>query len=305
MKGDPHHTAAAVLFALLEEMRPHQWTKNLLVFVPLITSHRFFEAERTLEGLLAFVGLSLCSSGVYVVNDLFDLAADRLHPVKRDRPLASARLPLWVGPPLGIVLLAAGIGLAFFTGGRSLALCLAIYTGVSLAYSAWLKERVLLDVFVLTGLYVLRIIAGGEATGIPVSEWLMAFGLFFFLSLAFAKRYTELSRLAETLETTVMRRGYNTQDLEFVASIGCTSGYLAVLVFALYINSPDMRKLYHQPLLLWLICPLLMYWVTYLWLRAKRSELGEDPILFVIMDRTSLLIGGSVLLLIVLASLSL
>ena len=140
----------------------------MLVFVPLITSHRFFEAERTLEGLLAFVGLSLCSSGVYVVNDLFDLAADRLHPVKRDRPLASARLPLWVGPPLGIVLLAAGIGLAYFTGGRSLALCLAIYTGVSLAYSAWLKERVLLDVFVLTGLYVLRIIAGGEATGIPV-----------------------------------------------------------------------------------------------------------------------------------------
>lgn len=296
-------TPVALLLALVEELRPHQWAKNLLVFVPLVTSHRFFEVAKIGECLLAFICLSACASGIYVVNDLFDLATDRLHPIKRGRPLASGRLPLVVGFPLALVLLTGGIGAALVTGTRSLALCLVIYTAISLAYSAWLKEYALLDVFILTGLYILRIIAGGEATGIPISEWLMAFGLFFFLSLAFAKRYTELLRLAETSVPTVMRRGYNTKDLDFIASIGCTSGYLAILVFALYINSPEMRQLYHHPLLLWLICPLLMYWITYLWLKAKRSELNEDPILFVILDRASLIIGGLVLAVIVLASL--
>lgn len=296
-------TVAARLLALVEELRPHQWAKNLLVFVPLVTSHRFFEMARIEECLLAFVCLSLCASGIYVVNDLFDLATDRAHPVKRGRPLASGRLPLAAGPLLALVLLAGGIGVALLTSTRSLAYCLVIYTAVSLAYSAWLKEYALLDVFILTGLYVLRILAGGEATGIRISEWLMAFGLFFFLSLAFAKRYTELLRLAETSVPAVMRRGYHIKDLDFIASIGCTSGYLAVLVFALYINSPEMRQLYHRPLLLWLVCPLLMYWITYLWLKAKRSELNEDPILFVILDRASLIIGGLVLVLFVLASL--
>lgn len=296
-------TVAARLLALVEELRPHQWAKNLLVFVPLITSHRFFEMARIEECLLAFVCLSLCASGIYVVNDLFDLATDRAHPVKRGRPLASGRLPLAAGPLLALVLLAGGIGVALLTSTRGLAYCLVVYTAVSLAYSAWLKEYALLDVFILTGLYVLRILAGGEATGIRISEWLMAFGLFFFLSLAFAKRYTELLRLAETSVPAVMRRGYHIKDLDFIASIGCTSGYLAVLVFALYINSPEMRQLYHRPLLLWLICPLLMYWITYLWLKAKRGELNEDPILFVILDRASLIIGGLVLVLFVLASL--
>ena len=294
-------TPVSMLFALVEELRPHQWVKNLLVFVPLITSHRFFKMALIRECMLAFVCISLCASSIYVVNDLFDLATDRQHPVKRHRPLASGRLPSVVGIPLALILLTGGIGLALLTA-PGLLLCLVIYVAVSLAYSAWLKEYALLDVFILTGLYILRIIAGGEATGIPISEWLMAFGLFFFLSLAFAKRYAELSRLTETSFPTMVRRGYEIRDLNFVASIGCTSGYLATLVFALYINSPEMRQLYHRPLLLWLVCPLLLYWITYLWLKAKRNELGEDPILFVILDRLSLLIGSMILVVIVLAS---
>lgn len=294
-------TAVSMLFAIMEEIRPHQWVKNLLVFVPLITSHRFFKMALIGECVMAFVCISLCASSIYVVNDLFDLTTDRQHPVKRHRPLASGRLPSVVGIPLALILLTGGIGLALLTV-PSLLLCLVIYVAISLAYSAWLKEYALLDVFILAGLYILRIFAGGESTGIPISEWLMAFGLFFFLSLAFAKRYAELSKLAETSISTVARRGYETRDLDFVASIGCTSGYLATLVFALYINSLEMRQLYHHPLLLWLICPLLLYWITYLWLKAKRNELGEDPVLFVILDRASLLIGSLVLAVIVLAS---
>jgi 4-hydroxybenzoate polyprenyltransferase len=302
MTTNSSRTAVSLILALVEEIRPHQWAKNVLVFVPLVTSHRFFEMAKAQECALAFICLSLCASSIYIINDLFDLATDRRHPTKCRRPLASGRFPLVLGPPLALVLLTGGMGIALATGTRNLTICLFIYTTVSLAYSAWLKEYVLLDVFILAGLYILRIIAGGEATGIPISEWLMAFGLFFFLSLAFVKRYTELSRFATTSIPPVMRRGYNATDLNFIASIGCTSGYLAILIFALYINSPEMRQLYHRPLLLWLICPLLLYWITYLWLKAKRNELAEDPILFVIQDRASLLIGSSVLAIIVLAS---
>jgi len=280
-------SASSRFFSLLEELRPHQWVKNLLVFVPLVTSHRFFEIPKLGECLLAFVCISCCASGIYIINDLFDLAADRRHPVKCNRPFASGRLPAAAGPPLALLLLAVGMGGALVGGTRGLVVCLGVYAVVSLAYSACFKEYVLLDVFLLAGLYILRILAGGEATGIPISEWLMAFGLFFFLSLAFAKRYTELLRLEGTSMPTAMRRGYHTKDLDFIASIGCTSGYLAILVFALYINSPEMRLLYRHPLLLWLICPLLLYWLSRVQLLSSRGELHDDPVIFAITDRMS------------------
>ncbi len=294
-----HDIPAAALF---QELRVRQWVKNLLLFAPLLLAHEVAHFDKLLSGLIAFLAFSLCASAVYVVNDLHDVEVDRLHPQKRSRPFAAGTLPLPAGPPLTLSLVLVGLTLAVLFLPWQFFVVLMLYLALTTAYSYWLKRLVLVDTLVLAGLYTLRLVAGGVATAVPVSEWLMAFSVFFFVSIAAAKRYAELSRLDAEGKEMLAGRGYQVEDLSFVETSGLTSGYLAVLVFALYINNEATQLLYPQHWLLWLICPLLYYWVGRVWLLAKRRQLSEDPVVFATKDPASLLIGAAVLLLVMLAT---
>ena len=270
----------------LRALRIHQWLKNLLVFAPLLASHRFLEVPAILAALAVFVAFSLCASGVYVLNDLFDLAADRQHPRKRRRPFAAGELPLLHGMAATLVLTLAGLALGFAVNLRT-GLVLLAYCGCTLAYSLFLKRKAMVDVLLLAGLYTLRIIAGTVAIGAALSFWLLAFSMFIFLSLAMLKRYTELSLLLASGRNVANGRGYSVDDLALLQSLGGSSGYLAVLVFALYINSPDSLVLYTHHKALWLVCPLLLYWISRAWMVAGRGGMDDDPVVFAVTDRVS------------------
>jgi len=265
-------------------IRPHQWSKNVLIFLPPLMKHDF-SLLVWMAATIAFAAFCCCASGVYVVNDLLDLPADRRHPKKRRRPFAAGDLPLSWGPPLALALFGGAFACALLVSVEFVAVLL-LYFAVTTLYSAWLKGMVIVDVLLLAGLYSLRVFAGGIATDITVSEWLTAFCFFFFTSLAFAKRYAELSRIARD-EGSGSARGYVTGDLQLLETLGPTSGYLSVLVLALYIKSPDMADYYHRAGPLWLLCPVLMYWITRLWLHAKRGTLHEDPTIYLYQDRGS------------------
>lgn len=285
-------------------LRPQQWVKNILLLAPLVLAHRLADPPRLLAALGAFAAFSACASGVYVLNDLLDVEADRRHPRKRRRPFAAGTLPVAWGPFLAVVLLGGAFTLSACTLPGLFTLLLGVYLLATLSYSFWLKRKVLVDVFVLAGLYTLRIMAGGAATVLPISEWFMALSLFLFTSLAFAKRYTELSGLASEAEGRARGRGYGPEDMRYIESIGPTSGYLAVLVLALYINSDGVKLLYPHPQWLWLACPLLLYWISRLWLLATRRKLHDDPVIFAVTDPVSLATGALVGLTAVLASVS-
>jgi len=294
--------AASPLRAVVRLLRPHQWTKNLLLLVPLVGAHLLTDWPRLLAAGIAIVVFSLCASAVYVLNDLTDLEADRRHATKRRRPLASGALSIQIGLCLFVFLLAIGFGMSFlwlplkFTG------LLGIYLVLTTAYSVHLKREPIVDIFVLAALYTLRIVGGGLATVVPVSGWLMMFSIFFFLSLALAKRYAELSRAAAEHTDRLPRRGYLVEDLGLIMSIGPASGFMAVLTLCLYINAQDVLRLYHTPKLLWLIAVILFYWITRVWFLARRRVLNEDPVIFAIKDPISYLAGAGMLGLLLLAS---
>jgi 4-hydroxybenzoate polyprenyltransferase len=272
--------------SLLRTLRVHQWLKNLLLVVPLVAANRITDPVLLGKSLVAFCAFSLCASGIYIYNDLMDLEADRQHHQKRRRPLAAGEFPLAYAPPLALLLLAASFGIAGFLP-RSFLFCLALYVALNFLYSFYLKRIVLLDVCLLALLYTIRIFAGGEATHILISYWLLTFSLFFFLSLAFLKRFSELKNISGNDDARVKGRGYFPHDLEAVVSMGTAAGYLSVLVFALYINSPTVAMFYLRPHLLWLIIPLLLYWISHMWLLAHRGLVAEDPIIFAIKDGVS------------------
>jgi 4-hydroxybenzoate polyprenyltransferase len=289
-KGCPVETHSAPsnggLKSWLHAIRMHQWLKNLLVLVALLASHRFFDAGAVASTLSAFMAFSLCASGVYVLNDLFDLAADRQHPRKRMRPFAAGDIPLVAGMFAAPALTVAGIAIALLVG-PMFALVLLVYFATTLAYSLRLKRVAMLDVVVLAGLYTIRIIGGAVAIGSVLSFWLLAFSMFTFLSLAMVKRYTELGVLLANSRSEASGRGYNVEDLPLIQSLGAASGYIAVLVLALYINSPESLALYHRPQVLWLLCPLLLYWMSRFWVIAHRGEMNDDPVVFAALDRIS------------------
>jgi 4-hydroxybenzoate polyprenyltransferase len=285
----------ATWHALLAVLRPVQWVKNVLVFVPLLTSHNVFDVPLTLAALRAFVCFSLCASAAYVLNDLADINSDRRHPVKRYRPFASGELSVRWGLGLAIGLLMPAFALALLTLPIGFAGALGVYFAATCLYSFHAKRIAMLDVLLLAGVYTIRVIAGGLATGIVVSEWLMAFSMFLFVSLAFAKRYAELERLLREGEAGASGRGYCVGDIGLIESMGPASGYIAVLVLALYVNGEQMKTLYRSPWPLWLVCPVLMYWIGRLWFKAKRGELNEDPIVFALRDRVSLALGVAIL----------
>jgi 4-hydroxybenzoate polyprenyltransferase len=258
-------------------MRCYQWVKNLLVFVPAITSHTIFEAPVAGKAALAFVSFGFCASAAYVLNDLLDLEEDRRHPTNKKRPFASGRMSIGSGALLGIVCLAAGAAIASFVS-RSFVAALMAYLVLTSFYSFYLKRILVLDVLILALLYAMRVVAGSLATGIVLSPWLLSFAFFLFLSLAFSKRAADLVQHRQDNRNALPGRGYITTDLDAVCIAGMCSGFLSSLVLALYINSDSVQLLYRRPAMLWGLQPILLYYLTRLWLICRRGELTEDPI---------------------------
>jgi 4-hydroxybenzoate polyprenyltransferase len=267
----------------------HQWVKNLLIFVPLLASHRFTDFSKITEAVLAFASFSLCASSVYLLNDLLDLDADRRHMRKCRRPFASGQLDVSFGIALSAILLCGSLALTLLLPAKY-ALVLGAYFAATLAYSFVLKRFMLIDVFTLAALYTVRIVAGGVANDIPLSFWLVLFSGLLFLSLAMVKRYTELDAMVRNGKTSAAGRGYLTQDVMILCAFGTASAYAAVLVLALYMNSPEVKILYHHQQPLWVLFGLLLYWVSRIWMLAFRGQMNDDPIVFAIKDRVSLIV---------------
>jgi len=285
----------AGVVTLARALRLVQWAKNLLVFVPLLTSHRILEREALTLGVRAFLAFSLVASAVYLANDLVDLEDDRRHPEKRLRPFASGELPVTAAVWLIPLLIAGAVALAWGLPPQ-FGMYLAAYVGANLLYSLAAKRVALLDVFMLAGLYTMRILAGAAAAEVPVSHWLLAFSMFAFLSLAIAKRFVEVANVAARAEAGVAGRGYLAGDGPLLGMLGTAAGYLSVLVFALYITSRDVVVLYRSPALLWFAVPLLLYWISRVWLLAHRGALHEDPVVFALTDAQSYAVGAAILL---------
>ena len=269
----------------VKALRPYQWIKNILVFLPMLAAHQF-DTPTLVRGILAFLVFCTVASSVYVLNDLLDLGPDRAHPRKRLRPLASGNLPIAHGGVLAAALLFAGV-LGAISLGWMFLLVLAGYYILTVAYSLNLKRRIVVDICALAGLYTLRIIVGAFATNIELSVWLLAFSIFFFLSLAAVKRQAELVDMAERGTLKAKGRGYHVADLPVISMIGLAAGYISVLVLALYVNSPAVVELYAYPHALWGICCILLYWLTRMVLITHRGAMHDDPIIFAASDRVS------------------
>lgn len=279
------------LRGLAKAMRPHQWTKNVLIFVPAALEHRYLEPSYMLAAFAAFMAFSLAASSVYIVNDLLDLASDRRHKTKRRRPFASGAVPI----PAGLLLAAGLVGTAVLIASLldwRFQVVLAGYLLLTTLYSVALKRMLLLDVLALAGLYTVRILAGSAATGIELSFWLMAFSLFFFLSLALVKRFTELLDFGEGAERSTTGRGYRNIDLEMIGQAGMASGFASVLVLALYIDSPTVQSINSVPWALWPLCPLVLYIIVRIWILARRNQMHDDPVVFILHDwRSQIMVG--------------
>lgn len=269
----------------VKALRPHQWLKNVLVFVPMLGAHQL-DGPTFLSSLLAFICFSLVASSVYVLNDLLDLSADRAHPRKRNRPLASGSIPIAHGTWMAAGLIILGAILAVFIG-WNFVLVMAGYYLLTTAYSLHLKRRVVIDICVLAGLYTMRIVAGGVATAIPLSVWLLAFSVFFFLALAAVKRQAELIDSAERGNLKASGRGYHADDLPIISMIAIGAGYVSVLVMILYVNSPAVVELYARPEALWGVCAVLLYWITRTVMVAHRGGMHDDPVVYAAKDRIS------------------
>lgn len=285
------NTDRSRLRSAVKTLRLHQWSKNVLVFLPIFTAHRFAELPMLLAGVGTFFAFGLCASSVYILNDLLDLEADRAHPTKKARPFASGELSVAAGVVLSPVLLACGLSLAAWLAMPLFGLLVA-YFALNLAYTFWLKQVVVVDVLLLASMYTARIFAGAAATSLFVSPWLLAFSMFFFVSLALVKRCAELSLRRARNEEKLAGRAYVTADLETVRSLGTSTGGLAVLVFALYLQSDIVRSLYTHPERLWAMCPLILYWVGRVWLLVNRGEMNQDPVVFALKDRVSYVVGA-------------
>jgi len=291
------------LGSLIRSLRPYQWVKNLLVFVPAFTSHKVIHEATMLQSLLAFVAFCLCASGTYVVNDLLDLQEDRAHPTKKLRPLAAGEVSIGVGILIAAFCFIAGLGVALSTG-RALPALLLLYIGLTLVYSARIKRLFLVDVLTLAILYTMRIIAGHVVADIPFSVWLLSFAFFLFLSLALCKRSTELLKLCAGQESRDTGRGYRPVDIQIISAAGLCSGFISSLVFALYINSETVTLLYRHPAVLWAILPLLLYYIARIWIVCGRGELDDDPILYTARTPSTYYIAALVVVIVIAATIN-
>ena len=271
-------------------LRIHQWLKNALLFVSLLAAHRLADGAAWLSLFWAFVAFSLCASSVYIANDLLDLESDRQHPRKCKRPFASGAVPVWKGAITSPLLFILSCMVGAYVGAAFL-LWLLVYFLLTCVYSVKLKQLVLVDCLTLAILYTLRIVAGAAAVGNAMSFWLLAFSVFLFLSLAFIKRFAELQVQLLNGKHKAHGRGYFTDDAPLIQMLGIASGFMSVLVLALYLNSPEVLRLYAQPEWVWGNVPVMVFWVSWLWLRAHRGEMHDDPLIFAVKDKVSLLAG--------------
>jgi 4-hydroxybenzoate polyprenyltransferase/phosphoserine phosphatase len=275
-------------------LRVHQYSKNALVFVPVVTAH-LFTLGAAVNATLAFLAFSLCASSIYILNDLIDLQDDRGHRSKCKRPLASGAIPLIKGviaiPILfgSAMLIGAAVSLPFLG-------VLLGYFALTTAYSFALKRKMIVDVITLAGLYSVRVIGGTVATGVPISEWLLAFCLMIFMALALIKRYVELAARRDAGLPDSTSRNYRNSDLDIVASLAAAAGFNAVTVFTLYISSNTVKQLYTRPQILWLAGPLIMYWIARALMLASRRQMDDDPVVFAVKDRISLMTAGAIAL---------
>jgi 4-hydroxybenzoate polyprenyltransferase len=280
-------TAEPTFRGTLKSIRVHQWAKNVLIAVPMALNHDVLVQDALVNTIVAFFAFSFLASAVYVVNDISDLANDRRHPKKRFRPLASGQMSVPTGLALAASLLIASIGLTLAMP-PTFTMTLTIYLAVTTAYTFFLKRKLLVDVFTLAGLYTIRIAAGAAATGTDLSFWLLAFSIFFFLSLALVKRYVELDEQTGSLGDTVPGRGYMRVDFEMVGQAGVSSAFASALVLALYIHSAEMQQMYSLPAALWPLCPMVLYMLLRIWMLARRGSLHEDPVVFIMRDWRSI-----------------
>ena len=287
--------------SLLRLMRVHQWVKNLLVFVPLLAAHALRDPGPVRASIVAFLAFSFCASGIYAINDIHDAEADREHHQKRHRPVASGEVTSPQALMLAVLLLAAGASLGRSVSPHVLRV-IAAYVSLSVAYSYVLKEIAIVDVLTLAGLYTLRVLVGGAATGIELSPWLLAFSMFLFISLAIVKRVSELRDVRDSRQERISRRSYGTADLDVLSVIGASAGQMAVLVMALYIHSENVSRVYRRPDILWLLCVVVFYWIARVWLKLHRGQIHQDPVVYALRDGASYVVGILALLIVYLAA---
>ena len=269
----------------INALRGHHWAKNLLLFLPLALSHNL-ALEPIVRTFVGFALYGFCASGLYILNDLLDLHSDRDHPWKKERPFATGAISIPEGLLASFILLSSALGLGFFLDVQ-FGLVLLGYAALTMLYSLYLKKIALLDVFVLSSFYSFRILAGALISATPLSQWFLAFSMFVFLSLAMAKRYSELLHASDLVKAGNSGRGYHTGDRELLLSLGVGSSFSAVVIFSLYVHSQDVRLLYSTPEFLFLLCPIVLYWLSRTWLLAHRGELKEDPVTLAIRDPVS------------------
>ena len=274
----------------LRAIRLHQWLKNLLVLVPLVGAFQVGNIPLLQAALMAFLAFGLCASAVYVLNDLMDLESDREHPRKRLRPFAAGVLSPVAGLATAALLLLFSAALAAASR-PAFQLALASYFLLTLAYTFFLKRKVIVDCITLGTLYTLRIIAGCAAAGLAASFWLLAFSLFLFLSLAFVKRFSELQAVVKASRIDAAGRGYLASDLPLVQSMGVSAGFCSAMLLALYINGDVAVRTYSHPEVLWMMVPILLYWVSRMWMQAQRGNMHDDPVVFAVRDPVSLVCG--------------
>ncbi len=277
--------AGSRLRAMLKALRPHQWVKNFLVLVPVATAHALNDASAWTSAAWTFAAFCCTASAIYIINDLSDLKADRLHARKRKRPFASGALSIPTGLAMTVTLLIAGGWFAFNSGA---ALWVAVYGVSSLSYSLFFKEYPLVDIFVLAGLYTLRLFAGGEATGHQVSLWLLGFSSFFFLSLALVKRVSEMMTRTQGRAA---RRGYEASDVPILQLMGVASAFTAIVILALFVQDEAVSQRYASPAVLWCIVPLMLFWLCRIWLSTARGYMHDDPIVYAAKDWVSWLVS--------------
>lgn len=272
-----------ILTSSIKAIRVYQWLKNLLLFVPLVTSHSISYPDLVLKTMIAFVAFGFIASTGYIINDLMDLDSDRSHPRKKKRPMASGKLSILSAIAIAIVLFVVGLMAAYLIN-ISFFIILLLYFLLSVGYSIHFKKIVLYDVFLLAAFYTIRVISGGIVTDIPISFWLVAFSIFIFLSLAFVKRYSEIAQVTHLKSIENRRRDYSAVDLPLLQIMGIASGFMSVIVFSLYINSPEVGLLYGNPKILWFLSFLLLFWISRIWLVTSRGQMTDDPIVFTLKD---------------------
>ncbi|MDH3359407.1 MAG: UbiA family prenyltransferase [Desulfobulbaceae bacterium] len=286
---------------LYKALRIHQWVKNILIFTPLFLSHQYADTDKMFAAVTGFACFGLCASATYLWNDIVDLPADRVHPRKQYRPLAAGRISIAEGLTVSVLLLGLSFGMAMHLLPLSAMLLLAGYIVLTLAYSLFLKEKLLLDAMMLGLLYASRIMFGGVATTIMVSDWLIAFSVFFFLGLALLKRYSEIAQKLQNQSGKISGRGYYTNDCEIIGILGVVSNFMSILILALYITSPAVVVLYNYPQALWGVCFVMIYWVSRVWVLCHRGHMPEDPIVFALRDKVSLVAGALCVLAVLIA----